>query len=665
MPNSQSEIRKRNLAFFAKAAPDVHARLVSPNAPNGSSFSPPGPGKIPSRRFTIPAPDADNLDRYTFDTVNDMLARTVDENIALIDWPRTEQSYFLILLGVHHQQLIQRMLDQTRCMSVIFIEPDPTAFAWSIDHVDWPALIADVQARGGTFDFVFDPDPKTISATIWRTMRFVNPASTDGATFTALGHPGLARDLMERLGSDLALSYTSLGFFYDESLMIRNTHQNLTRDDARIFQRRHESDPGCPVFVVASGPSLDDSIDTIKEHADSAVIVSCGSALRPLLVNGITPDFQIETENAEVSPLTRQMADEHDLSKVTLVASTTIDPDVLPSFRDVIFYFRSSLSPYPLFAPSHASSLFMPDPTVGNAGLSLALELGFSDVFLFGMDCGSRDPEKHHSGDAFHYSADAGDVDIHYDMQVEANFGGRTWTDHGLFMSIVNLVELLKIFGDGRRIRNCSDGAKIEGATPLKPADLDLFQDIGSKQRALREIINTMPAFTNDPKNEVWPGAAFTEAVRKYCAQVRECLSQIEDYEDKKYQPKLMELLQPPVAYFAPPPKGVQHGVNILLRGTLFCMLMFFERYLARVAYHDDLKRFGDIGVEAILRGLDALERDAIERLGSAAPKAPPPLDTIKHPPGTQLTSPPAPTRNGPCPCGSGNKFKHCHGKVA
>lgn len=665
MPDSQSDIRKRNLAFFAEGAPDVHARLTSPGVADGTSFTPPGPGKIPSRRFTIPEPDARNLDRYTFDVIDDMLAGAADENIAMVDWPRTEQSYYLILLGVHHQPLIERMLDQTRCMSVIFIEPDPSAFAWSADHIDWQQIIKSVQDRGGTFDFVFDADPAVISATIWRTMRFINPTCIDGATLTAFGHPDLARELMRRLGDDLALGYTSLGFFYDESLMIRNTHQNLVRKDARIFQRRHEDDPGCPVFVVASGPSLDDAITAIREHAGKAVIVSCGSALRPLLVNGITPDFQIETENARVSPLTRQMAEEHDLSGVILVASTTIDPQVLPSFRDVIFYFRSSLSPYPLFAPSHAASLFMPDPTVGNAGLSFALELGFTDVFLFGMDCGTRDPARHHSSDAFHYTADAGDIDIRYDMKVDANFGGHAWTERGLFMSIVNLVELLKIFGDGRRVRNCSDGAWISGAAPLRSSDLDLENAPEAKQAALRSVIDTMPAFADAARDTNWQGEAFAHAITNYCNEIRDQLRNIEDYTDKSYQLRLMNLFQPPVAYFAPPPKGLEHGVNILMRGTLFCMLMFFERYLARIAYAENLNRFGDIGVAALLKGLAAIERDAIDRLGGTTPQAPPPLETIRHAPGTRLTSPPSPSRNSPCPCGSGEKFKHCHGKVA
>ncbi len=663
MSDSQADLRKRNLDFFEKAAPDVHARLTATDLrEEARNFTPSAGGKIPSRRFTIPKPGPAELDRYTFDTVDEMLTVAGHVNIPVIDWPRSEQSYFLIVLGVHHQALLERMLEHTGCMTVLFIEPDPAALSWSLDHVDWPSLIGHVQKRGGTVDFVFDAAPQVISATVWRTMRYVNPVCTDGATFVAFGHPELANELMRRLGNDLALSYTSLGHFYDESLMLWNTYRNLARGDVRLFRRRHEKDPGCPVFVVASGPSLDDSIDVIGKHAGDAVIISCGSALRPLLVNGITPDFQIETENARVSPLTRQMADEHDLSAVTLVASTTIDPEVLPSFRDVIFYFRSSLSPYPLFAPSHAAALFMPDPTVGNAGMSFALELGFRDIFLFGMDCGSRVQDRHHSKDTYHYTPDAGDVDIRYDMQVEANFGGKSWTTYGLFLSLGNFTELLKIFGAGRTVRNCSDGALIPGAEPQPPSELSLPQTGGDKPAAVRRIIDDMPVFDGGAD---WQGETFAKAVHTYCERVRGALPGIEDYAEKAYQLRLMDLFQPPAGYFAPPPKGVEHSVNILMRGTLFCMLMFFERYLARVAYQDDFKRFGDIGVTALMNGLARLERDAVERFGGSEPIAPPPLDTVKPAPDSRLTVPPQPPRNSPCPCGSGKKFKHCHGVAA
>lgn len=62
----------------------------------------------------------------------------------------------------------------------------------------------------------------------------------------------------------------------------------------------------------------------------------------------LLPDFQIELENLDVSPLVPQVAEEHDLSSVAILASSTVDTGALSPFGGFIFYFRFPLSPYPL-----------------------------------------------------------------------------------------------------------------------------------------------------------------------------------------------------------------------------------------------------------------------------------------------------------------------------
>ncbi len=649
--------------FFESFAPEILERLATRDVEKAEKHVPLQVGDIPDVRFTIPPPEAGTIDAYTFDFLEHLLARARAQNIPMIDWPRTEQSFFLITVGVHHQIPMERLIDRTKCMSLMIIEPDLNALDWSMDFADWGALVAKVQDRGGTVDFFFADAAPQLSAILWRTMRSINPVCSDGTYLAAFGHPALAKALTEQFIDDLALSYTSLGFFYDESLMIWNTYQNLTTRNAHIFERQLQRRLDTPVFVVASGPSLDASIETIKAHADNAIVISCGSALRPLLVNGIVPDFQIETENTQVSPLTLQSARDFDISGVTLVASATIDPGVLDSFDNIVFFFRSPLSSYPLFAPSDQTTLFMPDPTVGNAGLTFALELGFTDIFMFGTDCGSRIRDRHHSQDTYHYTAEAGDIDIRYDMPVEGNFGGEVWTNYGLYAAISNYVELIKVLGADRSIRNCSDGAMIAGTVPLKPEDVSLPIDGADKKNTIRKIVEAMPSFLGADQDFTWMGQTFGETVRGYCNLVRERIEDIEDFADKGYQNRLMDLFQPRIGYFTMPPKGVNHCVNILMRGTFFSMLLFFERYLARVAYEKDVQRFGRIGIEALLASLASLERDAKLRFGGDNPVEPPPPDTVTRAPGTRLPEPPSPPRNGPCPCGSGKKFKHCHGK--
>ncbi|MCH7935515.1 MAG: DUF115 domain-containing protein [Proteobacteria bacterium] len=81
-----------------------------------------------------------------------------------------------------------------------------------------------------------------------------------------------------------------------------------------------------PAFIVGGGPSLDDGLVVIKENEGNAVIISCGSALRRLILNGITPDFRIELENLDVSPMVSRVAEDHDLTSVTILASSTSTP---------------------------------------------------------------------------------------------------------------------------------------------------------------------------------------------------------------------------------------------------------------------------------------------------------------------------------------------------
>ncbi len=100
----------------------------------------------------------------------------------------------------------------------------------------------------------------------------------------------------------------------------------------------------------------------------------------------LLPDFQIELENLDVSPLVSQVAEEHDLSSMAILASSTVDTGSLSPFGDVIFYFRFPLSPYPLYCGSEVYSLKQGGPTVTNAGLSFAQDSGFREIYFFGVD---------------------------------------------------------------------------------------------------------------------------------------------------------------------------------------------------------------------------------------------------------------------------------------
>lgn len=51
-----------------------------------------------------------------------------------------------------------------------------------------------------------------------------------------------------------------------------------------------------PALLVASGPSLESSLDPIKRHRDSLFVVALSSGLAPLLAAGIRPDLCVSTD---------------------------------------------------------------------------------------------------------------------------------------------------------------------------------------------------------------------------------------------------------------------------------------------------------------------------------------------------------------------------------
>ena len=62
-------------------------------------------------------------------------------------------------------------------------------------------------------------------------------------------------------------------------------HQTLDKKYAKL-----------PVFVIGSGPSLDNDIPFIRKNQDKAIVVACGTAIDTLYHAGIKPDFYACTE---------------------------------------------------------------------------------------------------------------------------------------------------------------------------------------------------------------------------------------------------------------------------------------------------------------------------------------------------------------------------------
>jgi len=273
----------------------------------------------------------------------------------------------------------------------------------------------------------------------------------------------------------------------------------LLRKDQKIPRGLDE----IPVFICANGPSLDYSLDTIRAHQHEAVIFSCGSAIVPLLQNGIVPDFHFEIERTRFTTdwLVRFVKPE-DLRKISFLTANIMHPGAFELFEWAGMAYKQTepgtvLSH--LFVPGghEYAELKFCNPLVGNTASSYACMLGFREAYLFGTDNGYRKREHHHSKHSVYYDEDGNEKPQIAELvrageiQVDGNFGGEVYSTAFFNTGRFYLECLLKLY-PRLQAYNTADGALIRGADPLAIDDVLLMRTNHTKAELLQHIKQQM-----------------------------------------------------------------------------------------------------------------------------------------------------------------------------
>jgi hypothetical protein len=198
--------------------------------------------------------------------------------------------------------------------------------------------------------------------------------------------------------------------------------------------------------------------------------MSLGTSLRPLLAAGIRPDFHIEVENTEdTADAVAASTAGFDTADITLVVSLTVHPRVARTFRRAMYFVRERMGITLLFGRGY-EPLRPSGPTVANAGLAVALRLGFREIYFLGMDMGSKVAGKFHAAGTIYATGQLRDPGIAQE-RLPGNFGGDvTAIGARLGQPVLNwsrhMIESVLAANPDLRIYNCSDGARIAGALP-------------------------------------------------------------------------------------------------------------------------------------------------------------------------------------------------------
>ena len=524
-----------------------------------------------------------------------------DETVDLANRRVDAASHFTIVFGLGLGFHIDPLISFTGCAELIVVEPSFENLYHSLSVIDWRALFEQAAQAGCAIHLVFEKDQDAIASHLRKLIRLGNPALIDGVYIYQHYGSSLLTEAHQAFNRDFSLHILGLGFFEDELMMMANAVGNLKKEKIRVLtgQQLPRTEP---VFICGSGPSIDADLQVIAAQRDRAIVVSMGSGLRTLLAHGIRPDMHVETENQpENAANIERAAAEFGLSGITLLGAATVQPRMTELFDEVILYFRQSQSPAAVYG-NGIEHMGNSGPTVANAALVTLTYMGFREIYLFGVDMGSRHTDQYHSVNTYIGIGETPEWAGSARMPVPANFGGAAGTETILDWSRIGLEEVLKV-NPGIHCVNCSDGARIAGTIPMLPCVLDLQYAEIDHAYVMGEVRAKLPVFPLELVARIWQDAELARDSRDILAGIDTMLASAAERDDPglTWVYQLYDLLGEA--------RAKSPAIGILLFGTTCLYLGSFWWFDGRIEDVEFRSRFRRIAAQEMRSLYAGMER--------------------------------------------------------
>ncbi len=233
--------------------------------------------------------------------------------------------------------------------------------------------------------------------------------------------------------------------------LLANAELLRTSRDADDLAGRH---PATRAIVVASGPSLKDQLDWLRNVRADHVVIAVNSALRPLRAAGITPDYVVAIDAHPA--LAAHVADVP--ATVPLVHGVAVHGDLLRAWPGPRFATRLSGPRYEAL-PTPRGRLWSAG-TVTHTACALARHLGAQELVLLGADFSYPAGRTHLAG-----APAASDlVDEGRRLKVTDGLGGEAPTDVNLLGYLRDLDDWLGAHPDLRARKRGREGAAMRNA---------------------------------------------------------------------------------------------------------------------------------------------------------------------------------------------------------
>tara|TARA_R110001583_G_scaffold131271_1_gene282994 strand:+ start:4376 stop:7900 length:3525 start_codon:yes stop_codon:yes gene_type:complete len=427
----------------------------------------------------------------------ELLTETEEELGAL---PEHIASIILFGLGVGYQ--LETLLEKHSVEKLFLCEPNRDFFYASLFAIDWQHIFETVDNSKARIYLNIGDDGSHLFRDLLGQFHSIGPYILNNTYFYQSYYNASLNSAIAQLREQLQI-VISMGEYFDHAYYgIEHTKEGFRRNIPVLTKnpssKLNYDDKEVPVFIVGNGPSLDLSIEAIKEWKDQAIIISCGTALQALHKHGITPDFHAEIEqNRSTYDWAVLIGDLEYLKQITLISCNGIHPDTCDLYKDVLVAFKegesSTVSALTILGEENVEKLQNAFPTVSNFVTNLISVIGFNHIYLMGVDLGFVDVKHHHSKSSGYYQEDGKET---YDyaksnntsLVVPGNFRPTVNTKHEFKISRQIIEQVTQQKSKFQTFYNCSDGAKIQGTNPLILDNLLIMSTTQDKAHALRQV---------------------------------------------------------------------------------------------------------------------------------------------------------------------------------
>jgi len=348
-------------------------------------------------------------------------------------------------------------------INLMVVEKDPALLRETLARFDLSDLLANDRFLIGT------GEPNEQFFTPIQGAALTGVAEVNSLTFAPLQMCDEA--YYDRVRNELARQYLVIRPLMEVNVRTAtNLQENTLRNLPHMFGAPDISElagkfEDIPFILIGAGPSLDESIDFLKDMQDKAIIVASNSPYRKLINNGIRPHLVVTADPMEPTLAGFQNVK---LDHVPLACPFSAYPEIVERFSGRIVSwctFNPIVKALREQRNQPEGTPILEQGTVSGCVLDISRVLGCKKVMFIGQDMCVRDDGRYYTDDSFY--ADAGNHYASTDkgQRLPGNTQEKVLVEPRLFVYLKTFEQFISKKHESVEYRNLArTGARIEGA---------------------------------------------------------------------------------------------------------------------------------------------------------------------------------------------------------